>query len=123
MVDQESVTEAEIEENLMQQPEENQPWVNDSSNPLTRMFCFPEDQVLLLEKHKVNLEGMLYDYLGKFQGYPIWSVKSSVIPVEDMKPASIRLYNDYVKACQEQDQSCSEPLYAVALEFDIDTNG
>ena len=102
--------------------EEEVKWVNKSENPLCLMWCWPEDNVLLLEKHKSNFELMIYDYYQKFLGYPMWSAKATVVPVEELKMASMSLYNNYIKACKKlQEENEDQTLYAIDVEFDIDT--
>ena len=105
------------------QQQEAQTWKNDSSNPLCQMYCVAEEYMILLDVHKVNMEQAFYDYLQKFLGYPLWSVKCGVVPVAAMKPGQFRIYNDYVKACKEQQKKTEQELYAVELTFDVDSSG
>jgi len=111
-------TEAEQEEAAIETA-----WENDSANPFCKMFCWGEENVMLLEKHKNNFEQLMYDFYQKFLGYPLWSVHATVTDINELETTSIRIYNDYVKACREQQDTTTETLYAVKLVFKLDTSG
>jgi len=102
---------------------EKKEWKNESKNPLCAMFCVAEKDMVLLDRHKVNLEGMFYDFYQKFQGYPLWSVSSKVIPVSELEATPMKIANEYIKACKEEQAKSEGDLYAIQLGFDIDSSG
>ena len=113
-----------VEEITKNEPDqERERWSNDSTNPLCQMYLVKEEDMGLLSRHMVNFEQAMYDFYQKFKGYPLWYVKCSCVPVEALKPSQFKLFNDYVKECKSQQKKAVEELYAVQLDFDVDTSG
>lgn len=108
---------------MVKKKEEVKKFENTSENPLCQMYLVEESNMGLLRRHMVNFEQAMYDYYQKFKGYPLWYVKCSLVSVKALTPTEFRMYNNYIEECKKQQENTDFELYAVQLEFDVDSSG